>query len=325
MATTPAHTASPPAQSPFAPRLGWAWAALGVSALGWALAPVFIRYLSPHYDPYTQSFVRYASAAAALTPWCALFYPCELRQALGRWRALLGISAVVVLMQTAWTVAIYSTTATSAQLVTKLQVPMVALLSYAAFREERGVIRDPRFLAGAALSLFGVWGVLLKAPGAGALPAPDLSFWLLMLVNVCWAVYIVASRHACRDLHPVPMFTVVGAMVTLGFLPVMLWKGDAGQVTAAGPAVAAVAFLSGAVSISLSHSAFHYAQVRLGAAFCTTLHLLNPLATYAVAFALWPDEAMNAVQWAGAALLIGGSALVVRARRSGDGEEPGPT
>ena len=103
------------------------------------------------------------------------------------------------------------------------------------------------------------------------------------------------------------------------------WTGDAAQGVSAGPGVAAVAFLSGAVSISLSHSAFHYAQVRLGAAFCTTLHLLNPLATYAVALALWPDEAMNAVQWAGAALLIGGSALVVRARRSGDEGDPGPT
>ncbi len=325
MTATPGNTAKSPPESPFAPGLGWAWAALGVSALGWALAPVFIRYLSPHYNAYTQSFVRYASAAAALTPWCAVFYPRELRQALGRWRALLGISLLVVLMQTAWTLAIYKTTATSAQLVVKLQVPMVALLSYAAFHEERGVIRDPRFLAGAALSLFGVWGVLLKEPGAGALPSPDRSFWLLMLVNVCWAVYIVASRHACRDLHPVPMFTVVANLVTVGFLPMMLWKGDAAQVVSAGPGVAAVAFLSGAVSISLSHSAFHYAQVRLGAAFCTTLHLLNPLATYAVALALWPDEAMNAVQWAGAALLIGGSALVVRARRPVNEEDPGPT
>jgi cytochrome P450 len=47
---------------------GRAYAALLVSALGWALAPVFIRYLSAHYDPYTQSFVRYVSAAVALVP-----------------------------------------------------------------------------------------------------------------------------------------------------------------------------------------------------------------------------------------------------------------
>ena len=68
MTATPGNTAKSPPESPFAPGLGWAWAALGVSALGWALAPVFIRYLSPHYNAYTQSFVRYASAAAALTP-----------------------------------------------------------------------------------------------------------------------------------------------------------------------------------------------------------------------------------------------------------------
>lgn len=292
-----------------------AYAALAFSALGWALAPVFIRLLSPHYDPYTQSFARYVSAAAALLPWCAAVYPRELRQALGRWRTLLAISLLVVCMQTAWTMAIYHTTATSAQLIAKLQVPMVVLLSYAVFHEERGVILNPLYLAGSVLAFAGVMGVLMREPGAGLLPAFDLAFGLLMFVNVCWALYIVGSRHTCKDLHPVPMFTVVAVMVTAGFLPVMLVMGDVSLLVSAGPGVGLLAFVSGMVSISGAHCAFHYAQVRLGAAFCTTMHLLNPLATYLIALALWPDEAMNAAQWAGAAVLVTGSLMVVRAQK----------
>ncbi len=294
---------------------GRAYAALAVSALGWALAPVFIRYLTAYYDPYVQSFVRYVSAAAALLPYCVVFYREELLRAARRWRTLLAISLLVVFMQTAWTMAIYHTTATSAQLIAKLQVPMVVLLSYAMFHEERGVIVSFRFLAGGLLSLIGVAGVLMREPGAGLLPAFDYAFALLMFVNVCWAVYIVGSRHTCKDLHPVPMFTVVSVMVTAGFLPVMLLLGDTSALERAGAGVGAVAFLSGMVSISMSHCAFHYAQVRLGAAFCTTLHLVNPFFTYLVALTLWPDEAMNLLQWIGAAVLITGSMLVVDAQR----------
>jgi drug/metabolite transporter (DMT)-like permease len=294
---------------------GRAYAALFVSALGWALAPVFIRYLSAHYDPYTQSFVRYVSAAAALVPWCVYRYPKELRRALVRWRTLAGIALLVVFMQTAWTVAIYHTTATAAQLICKLQVPMVILMSYLVFREERFVILSFRFLGGTALALAGVTGVLMRDPSVRWFPALDLAFALLMFVNVCWSVYIVGSRHTCKDLHPVPMFTVVAVMVSVGFLPVMLIKGDTASIGAAGAWVGAVAFLSGMVSISMAHCAFHYAQVRLGAAFCTSLQLANPLATYLVALFLWADEELNALQWAGAVVLVLGSILVVDAQR----------
>jgi len=294
---------------------GRAYTALLLSTVGWALAPVFIRYLSAHYDPYTQSFVRYVSAAVALVPWCLCRYPAEVRRALARWKALAAIALVTLVMQTAWTVAIYHTTATAAQLILKVQVPMVIIMSYLVFHEERFVILSPRFLIGTALALVGVAGVLMRDPSVRWFPAFDLAFALLMLVNVLWSFYIVGSRHTCKDLHPVPMFTVVAVMVSVGFFPVMLLKGDTASIGAAGLWVGAVAFLSGMVSISIAHCAFHYAQVRLGAAFCTSLQLVNPLATYLVALFLWPDEALNALQWTGAVVLVAGSVLVVDAQR----------
>ena len=294
-----------------------AYAALLVSTIGWALAPVFIRYLCAHYDPYVQSFVRYASAAVALAPWCMYRYPRELRRALGRWRALVLISLVVVGLQISWTMAIYHTTATAAQLILKIQVPMVILMSYAVFREERFVILSPRFLGGTALALAGVTGVLMREPSVRWFPAFDLAFGLLMIVNVLWSFYIVGSRHTCKDLHPVPMFTVVAVLVSIGFLPVMLLKGDTASIGTAGAWVGFIAFLSGMTSISMAHCAFHCAQVRLGAAFCTSLQVANPLVTYVVALLLWSDEALNALQWVGAVVLVIGSILVIDAQRRG--------
>jgi len=305
---------------------GKAYAALLVSTIGWALAPVFIRYLCAHYDPFVQSFVRYISAAVALVPWCVYRYPKELRRALARWRALALIALVVVGLQTAWTMAIYHTTATAAQLILKVQVPMVILMSYAVFREERLVILSPRFLFGTLLALAGVTGVLMRDPSVRWLPAFDYAFMLLMVVNVLWSFYIVGSRHACKDLHPVPMFTVVAVMVSIGFLPIMLAKGDTASIGAAGAWVGFIAFLSGMTSISMAHCAFHYAQVRLGAAFCTSLQVANPLVTYFVALPLWPDEALNLLQWIGAVVLVLGSILVINAqRRAGLAQAPPDT
>ena len=294
---------------------GRAYSALLVSAIGWALAPVFIRYLTEYYDPYVQSFARYISAAATLVPYCLLFYRKELVRVIGHWRALVGISLLVVFMQTAWTLAIYHTTATSAQLIAKLQVPMVILLSYLVFSEERSVIRIYRFLLGTLCCFFGVCGVLMRQSGDTWLPALDLAFALLIFVDISWAFYIVGSRHTCKDLHPVPMFTIVSVMVSIGFLPALFLLGDPHQIPHAGAGVGLIAFISGVVSISISHCTFHYAQVRLGAAFCTTLQLINPLATYLIALPIWPDESMNILQWIGSAILIAGSVLVVDAQR----------
>jgi len=302
---------------------GRAYAALAVSVVGWALAPVFIRLLSQWYDPYVQSWIRYTSAAVALLPWCWYRWRPQLVQSITRWRVLLAISVLVVVLQTAWTVAVYHTTATMAQLLSKLHAPLVILLSYAVFREERGVIANVKFLSGAVLSLTGAVLVVMRKDSAIPLPNLDLAFWLLMLVNVCWAAYIVASRHTCKELQPASMFAMIALMTGGLFTPVALVLGDPRQLMTAGPAALAVGFISGAVSISLSHSMFHYAQVRLGAAFSTTLQLSNPLITYVVAVLLWPDEGLGTLQWIGAAALIGGGMLVVNAREISDPDRAG--
>ncbi|HOQ90841.1 MAG TPA: DMT family transporter [Candidatus Hydrogenedentes bacterium] len=302
---------------------GRAYAALAVSIVGWALAPVFIRQLSQWYDPYVQSWVRYSSAAVALLPWCWYRWRSSLYSCFERWRVLLMISLLVVVLQTAWTVAVYHTTSTMAQLLSKLHAPLVILFSYAVFREERGIIANWKFLSGAVLSLVGAMLVVMRLDGAHPMLNLDLAFWLLMLVNVCWALYIVASRYTCKALQPASMFAVVALMTGLLFTPVALALGEPRQLVDAGLGALTIGFISGAVSISLSHSMFHYAQVRLGAAFSTTMQLSNPLITYAVAVLLWPDEGMALWQWIGAAALIGGGALVVNAREIPDPDRAG--
>ena len=287
---------------------------VGVFLLGWALTPVFVRYMSGTYDPYTQAFARYVSAATALLFYAFIYHRSDLVKAFSRWRTLLPMSLLVLGMQTTWMVAIYHTTATMAQLVTTLQAPLVIFLSFAVFHEERQVIRSPAYITGSLLCLVGVIAVFMREDGASIRFRVDFAMVLLMCVSIFWAVYAVWGRHTAKGLHPVAMFTVLSVYVSIGFVFIMLLFGDPQSLCSAGLRMNFIAFISGVVCIAAAHCGFHYAQVRLGSAYCTSIQLGSPFITHVLAYALWPDEALSWVQWVGGVMLVGGGGLVVRAR-----------
>lgn len=285
-----------------------------VFVLGWALTPVFVRYMSDAYDPYTQAFIRYASAACVLCIYSAVVYRSELIRAIRHWRVLLPMGMLVTLMQLAWTVAIYHTTATMAQLVTTLQAPTVILLSFLLFQDERDVIKSPRYLFGTLLCVVGVMGVFMRDDGGSIRLYIDLALVLLIFVSVAWSVYAVWGKHTAKGLHPVAMFTVISVYVTIGFVFTMLLFGNPETLWTAGARINGIAFISGVICIAAAHCAFHYAQVRLGSSFCTSIQLLTPFITHLMALMLWPDERLLWIQWSGGILLIAGSFMVIRAK-----------
>ena len=92
--------------------------------------------------------------------------------------------------------------------------------------------------------------------------------------------------------------------------------GDPHTLAAAGTRTTIIALLSGTLPIAIAHCAFHFAQKQLGAAFCNSVIMLNPLLTHAIALLLWHNEKMNWIQWLGAALLLTGTYMVIRAERA---------
>lgn len=289
-------------------------ASVALFLIGWALTPVFVRYMSGAYDPYTQAFIRYLSASVALLAYAALYHRKDLKKAFVGWRTLLPMGLLVLCMQTAWMVAIYHTTATMAQLVTTLQAPLVILLSFLVFHEERGVIRSPGYIIGSLFCLAGVTAVFMRDDGESVHFYVDFAMLLLMFVSIAWAVYAVWGRHTAKGLHPVAMFTVISVYVSFGSFFVMCAFGNPETLWSAGLHMNGIAFISGVVCIAAAHCGFHYAQVRLGSAYCTSIQLGTPFVTHLLAYSIWPDEALLWIQWAGGAMLIGGGLLVVRAR-----------
>lgn len=291
------------------------YVAVFFAAFAWALSPIFMRWLSGAYDPYTQSLARYLSSTLVLLPYSLAFYPAETKRLFRRPLPYAGLALINIVMMTLWTIACYHTTATNANLITKLQVAFVIFFSFIFFREERSVIRHPLYGAGTLLGILGVVAIASGQNAATALPGSHLATIFLIIVSLGWAVYAVWGKHLVMGTDPVPMFAVISTLSTLGFIVVALLAGDISTLWRASPMDTFTVFCSGMFPIAIAHCTFHYAQKKLGAAFTTSITLIGPLITYIIALFIWPDERLTTVQWAGAGGLLLGSYWVVRAQR----------
>ena len=287
-------------------------AALVLSTFGWALAPIFIRYLSTSYDVNTQNFIRYLGATLPLLIICLVWYREEFRVVLAHRNALLGIGIVNILQQWSWTIGCAGSTATTAQLISKISIVFVIALSFLLFHEERAVIRSRLYQIGTLLSLVGLAAVISRDP-ASIIPRIDLPTFMLLFTSVLWAVYTVWGKHLVATVHPIPMFTVIAIGTTLGSLVMAIIWGQPSTLVSAGMAPFWIAVISGVVCIAASHPTFHFAQKHLGSALCSSVALLNPLVTYMIALCIFPDEELVLTQWIGAAALLVGTLLVTYA------------
>jgi drug/metabolite transporter (DMT)-like permease len=288
--------------------------ALVVASLGWALAPVFIRFLADAYDPYSQAFIRYAAATLGLIVVCTIQYRDEFLGLLRNSSSLVAAAAVITVQQYTWTAGCYGTTATVAQLVSKLSIVFVIVFSFFLFHEERAVIRSPYYIAGTLLSFVGVGAVLVSDP-VSLIPTVNRPIVLLLITALLWAVYVVWGKHLVIHAHPLPVFTVLSLYATLGLGALTALLGKPHTLVSAGPRYTLIAIISGLIPIATAHPCFHYAQKHLGAAFSNSILLFNPLATYAIALLFWSDERLAPTQWAGAIVLLTGTLLVTLASR----------
>lgn len=289
-----------------------AWINLALSSVGWALAPVFIRNLSSVYEPHTQNLLRYFSAAVPLVVISLIWFRADLRKALRNWRGMLGISALNVAQQYLWAVGCAGTTATTAQLVSKLSIVFVVILGFILYHEERAVIGSAWYLLGTFLSFGGLTALIASDP-ASLIPVLNWPMLMLLAMAVFWGAYTVWAKHLTENVHPIPMFTVLSVLTTLGCGILSMTIGHPGSLLTAGMRPTLIAIASGLIPIALAHPTFFYAQKWLGSAFSSSVALLNPLVTYAVALWIWPDEHMALHQWAGAGVLLAGTLMVTRA------------
>lgn len=289
--------------------------ALCMAMFSWGMAPVFIRFLRNAYDPYSQAFIRYFFGAASLAVFCLVLHRKEYLGLLRRPGPLFAMAFLNILHQLTWTLGCYHAPATLAQLFVQLGTVFVIVFSFIIFREERGVIRSPFFLAGTALGLSGVAAVVIGGNRAVVGGTDFITTLLLVIPALCWAVYAVWARHIVQTCHPVPMFAALSVYVTLGTGILALVLGRPACMYEAGVKITLITFVSGLLPIAVAHSSYHFAQKYLGSAFCGSCNLFTPLLTYLMAMIVLDDPALTPLQWSGAAALLSGMGLVTWAGR----------
>lgn len=275
----------------------------GSGALG---KPVMLAGLTPEQ----VAAVRIGGAALVLTVWVALFKPGLLRVRRGEWPLLLGYGLLGVAGVQLCSFVAVSRLPVGITVVLEFASPVLIAL-WTRFARRR---RLPRALWGGIV--LAMLGLALIAQVWRGLALDALGLLAGLGAAVCAAAYFLLGERGASTRSPLGMVTwgmIIGAIAVCASTPP--WTLSGAVLTAPadfGPwhppvwlLLAALALFSTVLAYSLGIAALRH----LPAPVASVLGLLEPLVATVSAWALL-GEALAWVQALGAAVLLGGAALV---------------
>ncbi len=288
---------------------------LFAAVLFWSLTGLFVKHFSlAKMDADVQNLFRYVAATVGLWIISLIFYRREIIAALRRWQVFLLPTFFNCAFQLAMVGSLYQKSVYPGftSLVSKSSVIFSALLAFAFFRDERRTILSWRYLAGCALGIAGVTGVVLFGPTLKA--DFNLGTALVLLSALMWACYTLAMKRPITTVSPVVSFTIVATYTTIFFVVLTASRSRPSQFFSASACTQMMVIGSGLLCIAVAHCLYFIAVRRLGVAVCASFLLIQPVLTgswSAIAF----GERLNPGQLAMAVVLLAGLCLVLRAVR----------
>jgi drug/metabolite transporter (DMT)-like permease len=283
----------------------------------WSLAPTMIRWVSAWFPVNLQNSVRYLVSLAVLWPIILLPADSARRAELARLLRKHAPQILVVALtnyafQVCYTESLFFVTPSVMTLVSQTQVLFGVLFAALFFADERSFVRGPLFILGLFLAL---GGVALVVAGGPAFGSPTFGAGVLFVVGsaASWALLGALLRLWLPDVPPLLSLAAVFTVVTPAFILTYVAVHGGVPIPAAPPLAWVVLVASGLLAIGLGHSLFYRAVPVLGISVSTSINLLTPLLASVVSYVV-SGERLTPVQLAGAAVLLGGSWLVIRAR-----------
>lgn len=298
------------------------------AVLMWAVGPIFIKYFTGYYNPWTQNAFRYTVSAAMLLAVAGARGVLRTHLTAAQWKKLLFISVTNVVMQSVFTPIYYFIYPALASLLSGLNVVFVTIMSFAIFHDERRVIRSPHFLSGAALAMVGIAVLVLgRDPEVMAhLNVSSHGFWIGVSLSVVYAflnaLYSITIKHAVTDIPAVICFTHVSWMTSLGLLVPMFIMGGVSDLWTRPVSPLLLMVFSALVSIVIAHTCFYATLKRISAAVSTSMLQLTPVLTCLFSAVLYGDT-LSPVQLLGGAGVVSGAWLagIAQAREDRLSEE----
>ena len=284
--------------------------------------PISVRFLTGHFDSWTQNFYRFSTGAVTLLVIALLWFRPALGQALRSRRAmwaaaLLGLSCV--LGQYLTVEALTRIPAGLGVLIRLIGLPLNLVTAMVLFRDERHVASRGRLVAGAALAMAGAAGVtLFKSTTQHAIA--DGETWqytlgcVFMLASTAVdCAFLLLAKRLVTSAPPMGAATVTVALQTLFCLPPTLLWGNLSRVAAAPAGANAVLFASGAYGILIGVVLNFIVVRKAGLVRLNFAVLASPIVTAAFGYVLLNDR-LTMLQAAFGSIVIAGCLLVLLSR-----------
>jgi len=288
-----------------------------VAVVCWAAVPTMVKTLNRSFPINLQNAWRYLVSLAVL--WPAYFLTADrsrIRADLAEVRRLAGKIALIALAQYAFQVSytfsltlIYPGVMT---LVMQSSAVFGVILAVTFFPDERRLVRDRRFLAGAAFALAGALLVVLGggAWGRTAFNAGVLSAFASALA---WALLATLIRRWVPQVPPLLSISSVFTILVPMFIATYAVANGGFPLPAVPPADWALLVASGLIGIGIGQSLFYRAVPVIGVATSTAIGLLIPLLAAVISWLAF-GERLSVLQTVGGLLLVVGSWFVIRLR-----------
>ncbi|MEA1996763.1 MAG: DMT family transporter, partial [Gemmatimonadota bacterium] len=282
-------------------------------------AVTFVKYFSTMMDVHTQNFFRYCGASVFLSILVSVAYPGCFKRYLARWRVYFFLGSMVVAFQVCWVNALYRVDPAFVSLLGKVSTPLITVMAFLFYREERKVIRKPAFLAGFAMGMAGVAGVVVGISNfkTGLMDTQLTGIVLLLISSLIWSVYANLVKHILRTENSLQAFTFTCVSATVLFFPFMILRGNPGRLLGASPGLIALVIISGIIGIAGANSCYYLSIKRIGLAKSANLALAQPFLVGVVSFLIF-GEILTMVQWIFGAVLLAGCALVISVEGQND-------
>ena len=282
------------------------------AVLCWVAAVLFVKYFSSLMDVHTQNFFRYLGASLFLSILLKKFYPGSFRRYRERLPLFLLLGGMVAGFQICWVNALYRLGPAFFSLLGKLSTILITLTAFLFYREERVIVRTPRFILGFAMGLAGVAGVVAGIPGFKLGLGTDQKTGIVLVVfsSMIWALYINLVKRVLRQENSLQAFTFTCISATCYFLPVMLAWGSPATLLGGSFTLMAVVILSGVIGIAGANSSYYLSIKRIGMARSANLILSEPFLVALVSYPVF-GERLSPAQWIFGIILLSGCALII--------------
>jgi drug/metabolite transporter (DMT)-like permease len=282
-----------------------------------------IHYFAGSFPVNFQNAFRYLVALLVLWPAFLLTeQPALLRNHLSLLRKRAGKFVVIALVnyafQVCYTYSLFLVAPSVMSLLSQTQVIFAVAFAVLLFQDERVLIQRPGFVIGLFCALL---GVMLVVVGSRTFGSPSLNFGVVVILSSasCWALLGALLKKWVPDVPPLVSICAVFSVVTPLFMATYVLSHRGLPIPSAPLGQWLVLILSGLLAIGLGHSLFYRAIPVLGVSVSTSIGLLTPLLSSLISYVVFGDV-LSVIQLAGAAGLLSGCFLIIRARFREDSE-----